>query len=1291
MQLKLIKKTNNNLLLLLGITLFIFAQNAIIINGFSQNSDIYSEPNLLEENIPLKDSSSIDNLVNSQLKVKEVENTYILKISNVNQKLELLQFLERNNYKTVDYLENLGILIIKSSYNEIIKLTKRFQVTISNNEKWQGIPDLKDPFLLDYQQENGVVYENPRTTINIGLLSETGTNTNIAILDTGLDTSHRDFENILARVEYQESFVSADHGYTVTEEDINDLNGHGTHVAGIAAGSGSVNSMYLGVAPNAKLTILKIGSSLGQITSSGLLAAIETAINRNADIISLSVGFFPSDPDNILSLAVDKAVAKGVSVVIAAGNSGSNNGTTSTPASSRLSISVGAYDTQNKNVADFSSRGLSSDGRIDPDIVAPGVNIIAPLASNSVSDWSVRWFDPTPIFDSNYIGFSGTSMSAPVVAGAIALLLERYPDLNPMTIRTALTKTAKDLGNPENVQGAGLIDIQAAMNYIDSNQEEKDVWDYLPKKGVLMNSQIPRILFPTEEYTLRMFVTSSISLSISVELLDANANANASLSKAITIFEENKYDSNNTFGAYTEFVIKINPQIGGSLGKYSGSIKITINDSPHNLLSIGTFTVKNPDTNIYWSSYHSSGTDYPNSNFQLLDTILRKNSVYTVNFNKILEYYALKQYDIVILTEPESTLFLEEINALVQYVEEGGNLMIWGSYYPFTNNDNLNTISNQFGVEFLTKTFWDVEDDGIQQSLISPDPLSLELNLSEIDYFSSVSELSWFDGSMLDIFSNDIITLASITIDDFKYPVEVLFDGNSTIKGKILLSGQSLNFKDNNLDLRGNDSLYLLNIIKNFESNDLKLKIVMNSTEIKKDSTELFSIRVFENNQQLILDGSTSLNVTIIDPNNSNNKTINYDTATDQFVLNQTFGISGIYNIKFQYGSINKTLSLKVYETEVTIDITMENDGGTIVDSGKYPGYLTEDSSFFVSTYGLKIKFIVNSTSNKDIKAAITFVPEVFYGISGTVPKVNEIFSNEIEWDIKNGFVRTFTLTVSENLPVGFYLFQIYQEVEDIELLTGNTSSLFLIVDRNPQIDLSKSTVKGNEPFSNYEFSEEDEEPKFLTVFPGEEISFDIQFQGSEKSSSFHAAIIYTPYFTFLDLGYIFDTEFLNQKEENRITGTYTIPENTTIELANFNIILENDNVLSLFVVVWDDLGNYDLFIFYVSLQRDVFSSFQNLILPFFAIILFPMIFLFVMMYRSSKKRKDQDVEFRLRQEQRMMTKYRGFSGQTNLEQQFIPQQPVEQEIFTPKFCGNCGSPSSPGETFCMECGKKIN
>jgi hypothetical protein len=662
-----------------------------------------------------------------------------------------------------------------------------------------------------------------------------------------------------------------------------------------------------------------------------------------------------------------------------------------------------------------------------------------------------------------------------------------------------------------------------------------------------------------------------------------------------------------------------------------------------------------------------------------------------VNFNKILEYYEIKQFDIVILTEPESTLFPEEINALVQYVAEGGNVIIWGSYYPFTNNDNLNTFSNKFGVEFLTDTFWDIEDNGIQQSIIAPDPLSLELNLSEIEYFTSISDLSWFDGSMLNIFSNDIITLASVTIDDIKYPVQALFDGNSTIKGKILLSGQSLNYKDSNLDLRGNDSLYLLNIVKNFESDDLKLKIVMNSTEIKKDSTELFSIRVFENDQQLILDGSASLNVTIIDPNNTNNRTLSYDTDLNQFILDETFGTSGIYNIVFQYGSINKTLSLKVYETEVTIDIGMENDGGTTVDSKNYPGYLTEDSSLFVSTYGLKIKFIVNSTSNEEIKAAITFVPEVFYGISGSVPIVNKIFSKEIEWDIKNGFIRTFTFTISGNLSVGFYSFQIYQEVDETEILTGNTSSLFLIVDRNPQIDLSKSTIKGNEPFSNYEFAEEDEEPKFLTVFPGEEISFDIYFQGSLKSSSFHAAIIYSPYFTFLDLNYIIDTGFLNQTEENRITGTYTVPDNTTIELSNFNINLENDNILSIWVAVWDDSGNFDIFVFFVSLQRDVFSSFQNLILPFFAIILFPMIFLFVMMYRSSKKRKDQDVEFRLRQEHRMMTKYQGFSGKSSLEQQIIPQQPVEQEIFTPKFCGNCGSPTSPGETFCMECGKKIN
>ena len=112
------------------------------------------------------------------------------------------------------------------------------------------------------------------------------------------------------RIIYQESFVEKSYGYTDDENSITDYNGHGTHVAGIAAGSGSKNSLYIGIAPGAKLIILKVGSTYGEITLSALLAAIDTAIEHDADVISMSLGFSSGDPDNIISLAVDKAVAR---------------------------------------------------------------------------------------------------------------------------------------------------------------------------------------------------------------------------------------------------------------------------------------------------------------------------------------------------------------------------------------------------------------------------------------------------------------------------------------------------------------------------------------------------------------------------------------------------------------------------------------------------------------------------------------------------------------------------------------------------------------------------------------------------------------------------------------------------------------------------------------------------------------------------------------------------------------------------------------------------------------------
>lgn len=284
-------------------------------------------------------------------------------------------------------------------------------------------------------------------------LSVTGKDVSIAILDTGVDYTHPDLNDSYVR------------GYDFVNNDscpIDDY-GHGTHCAGIALGRGDESGYkYVGVAPDAKLYAYKVMDNKGEGTSSMLIKGIERAVDPDGDgdfsdhvdIISISAGSEePGHPDDDLSVAADNAVEAGVVVVVAAGNDG-NKGISS-PGCARKVICVGATDKEDK-VASFSSRGPTPIGTIKPDVVAPGVNIVAPLAAGTSFG--------SPV-DEYYTSASGTSMATPHVAGTAALLLQMHPDWTPEEVKMALRNTAVCLGKTYSLtaQGYGRIDALEAV------------------------------------------------------------------------------------------------------------------------------------------------------------------------------------------------------------------------------------------------------------------------------------------------------------------------------------------------------------------------------------------------------------------------------------------------------------------------------------------------------------------------------------------------------------------------------------------------------------------------------------------------------------------------------------------------------------------------------------------------------------------------------------------------------------------------------------------------------------
>lgn len=270
----------------------------------------------------------------------------------------------------------------------------------------------------------------------------------LTILDTGIDIAHYDLDG--GKVIGWKDFIN---GKTTPYDD----NGHGTHCASIAAGEGQANATYKGVAYRAALVGVKVLNSSGSGSSSTIIAGIDWVVQNkatyNIKVLSISLGTSgSSNGQDALSLACNNAVDNGITVVVAAGNSGPAKYTIGSPAAAEKVITVGAMaDCGEKGfyLANFSSRGPTADGRIKPDICAPGVNITAAKKGTK----------------NQYVTYSGTSMATPFIAGTCALMLDANPSLTPSQIKSILTGTTQDWGpaNKDIDYGSGRAQCYEAI------------------------------------------------------------------------------------------------------------------------------------------------------------------------------------------------------------------------------------------------------------------------------------------------------------------------------------------------------------------------------------------------------------------------------------------------------------------------------------------------------------------------------------------------------------------------------------------------------------------------------------------------------------------------------------------------------------------------------------------------------------------------------------------------------------------------------------------------------------
>ncbi|WBB66558.1 S8 family serine peptidase [Micromonospora sp. WMMD812] len=273
----------------------------------------------------------------------------------------------------------------------------------------------------------------------------TGRGVRVAVLDTGVDAGHPD---LAGRVAEARNF---------TEESApGDVVGHGTHVASIIAGSGAASGgRYRGVAPDATLLSGKVCEVFG-CTDSAILAGMQwAAVEQNADVINFSIGGTDTPEVDPVEEAVNRLTAQtGALFVVSAGNDG-GFAPVSSPATADAALAVGAVD-RDDALADFSSRGpRTGDDALKPDLTAPGVEIVAARAADGVIG------DPA---GEGYVSLSGTSMAAPHVTGAVALLAQQHTGWVAGQLKATLMASAKP--HPEQTayeQGAGRVDVARAI------------------------------------------------------------------------------------------------------------------------------------------------------------------------------------------------------------------------------------------------------------------------------------------------------------------------------------------------------------------------------------------------------------------------------------------------------------------------------------------------------------------------------------------------------------------------------------------------------------------------------------------------------------------------------------------------------------------------------------------------------------------------------------------------------------------------------------------------------------
>ena len=281
--------------------------------------------------------------------------------------------------------------------------------------------------------------------------ADAGAGVGVVIVDTGVDASHPalDEGKVVAAIDLTD------------ENDGTDHHGHGTFLAGLVAGDADVE--HTGVAPGSHIVSVKVAGADGSTTLSavlqGLVAADRAREQFDAPVVLLALSGPVGTTLDPIMFTLEMLWARGSTVVVAAGNTGSAPGSVGSPGADPYILTVGALD-ESGVVAEFSSRGPNPWGHTKPDLAAPGVKIVGPRVVGSTIDMAY----PHAVQGEDWFRGSGTSMSAALTAGAAAAVIAGEQTLTPDAVKGRLMGSATPVADAgPNDAGAGALDLGAAL------------------------------------------------------------------------------------------------------------------------------------------------------------------------------------------------------------------------------------------------------------------------------------------------------------------------------------------------------------------------------------------------------------------------------------------------------------------------------------------------------------------------------------------------------------------------------------------------------------------------------------------------------------------------------------------------------------------------------------------------------------------------------------------------------------------------------------------------------------